>query len=81
MQAMPTSRGSVPVGWLLALSEIFSTFASALRSSASQWAFSASPIDQDRGLELHVALLQTIDDGFELLERLLEAHNLDVGVF
>ena len=35
--------GSVPVGWLFALSEIFSTLASALRSSASQWDFSASP--------------------------------------
>src|SRR5262245_15948308 len=38
-------------------------------------------IDQDRGLELHVALLQAVDDGFELLQRLLEAHVLDVGMF
>ena len=38
-------------------------------------------VDEDRGLELHVALLQAIDDGFELLERLLEAHVLDVVVF
>src|SRR4029079_727329 len=38
-----TSSGSVPVGWLFALSEIFSTLASAFRRSASQWAFRASP--------------------------------------
>jgi hypothetical protein len=37
-------------------------------------------IDLDRGLKLHVALFQAIDDGFELLQRLLEAHILDVGV-
>src|SRR5262245_47078442 len=38
-------------------------------------------IDQDRGLELHVAFLQAVDDGVELLQRLLEAHILNVGVF
>src|SRR6476659_4297982 len=37
-------------------------------------------IDQDRRLKLHVALFQAIDDGFELLQRLLEAQILDVGM-
>src|SRR5262245_6596483 len=37
-------------------------------------------VDEDRGLKLDVALFQAIDDGFELLQRLLEVHGLDVGV-
>jgi chorismate mutase len=37
-------------------------------------------INQDRGFELDIALLQAIDDRLELLERLLEAHGLDIGM-
>ena len=72
----------MPVGWPFWLSEIFSTRASALRSSAVAMGLQrlAPLIDQDRGLELDVALLQAVDDGLELLQRLLEAHGLDVGV-
>ena len=40
----------------------------------------AALIAADRGLELDIALLQAIDDTLELLQRLLEAHILDVGV-
>src|SRR5919106_4344013 len=37
-------------------------------------------IDEDRSFELDIALLKAFDDRLELLERLLEAHGLDVGV-
>ena len=37
-------------------------------------------IDEDRSLKLHIAFLKALDDGLELLQRLLEAHRLDVGM-
>jgi hypothetical protein len=40
----------------------------------------AALVDGDALLELDVAPLQTADDAFQLLERLLEAHVLDVEV-
>src|SRR6516164_5452190 len=40
----------------------------------------ASLVNEDRGFELDVALLEAIDDAFELFQSLLEAHGLDVGM-
>jgi hypothetical protein len=37
-------------------------------------------VDEDRCFQLDIALLQAIDDGLELLERLLETHGFDVGM-
>src|SRR5690349_7098787 len=37
-------------------------------------------IDEDGSLKLHIAFLKALDDGLELLQRLLEAHRLDVGM-
>src|SRR5262249_9153704 len=40
----------------------------------------AALVDEDRILELHVALFQALDDTLELFQSLLEAHRLDVGM-
>src|SRR6266851_5176292 len=41
----------------------------------------AALVDRDRLLERHLALLEPLDDRFELLDRLLEGQPRDVGVF
>src|SRR5258708_20473056 len=40
----------------------------------------AALVDRDRLLERHLALLEPLDDRFELLDRFLEGELLDVGV-
>src|SRR2546430_1138659 len=40
----------------------------------------AALVDRDRLLERHLAVLQPLDDGFELLDRALERQPRDVGV-
>jgi hypothetical protein len=65
-----------------ASSVIFSTRASACRKSSSQRRLSTSPllVDGDRLLERHLALLEPLDDRFELFDRPLEGEALDVGM-